>query len=275
MSQWKEPEWRIPRRGEVVRDNDGNLGRVVKSEGNFVQRFLWIENVHGTEIYSRETAEHFQVVSTDDSYAWQHQRFNNMGYYVGALCSFKRDLNIPLEILQMDWSNLHYSMTFCLKDYREFNSPIMRTDDYTKIPVLNLNLPDINSIISTEDSGLSHRIHLSLGETERTGWTNGGSVWEFGSKESALNEVESWKARLKIRRIASVINGDWKIQFPAWKIDVQDNDGILTPRVSRIEHYNGSPAYFRTALHAAQAIKMTTPDEWKLAFLSSHDHLNF
>lgn len=275
MSDWKEPEWRIARKGEVVTDTEGNLGRVTKTEGTLTKRRLWIENVHGTEIYTGEDAEHFQTVSLETTNAFQTERFNLMGYQIGSLCCFRGDMNVPLEILQMDWSNLRYSMTFCLRDLREFNSPIMKTDEFTKIPLINLNLPDINSIISTEDSGLGFRINLTLSETGRTGWTVGGSVWEFNKKEDALQEVEAWKARLKIRRIASVINGDWKIEFPAWKIDLIENESGTFTKVSQVDSFNGSPAYFKTALHAAHAIKLTTHQDWKLAFCASHDYLNF
>ena len=48
MSGWREKEWKLPRKGEVVKDPDGNLGWVLRSEGTLTKRILWIENVKGT-----------------------------------------------------------------------------------------------------------------------------------------------------------------------------------------------------------------------------------
>ena len=104
---------------------------------------------------------------------------------------------------------------------------------------------------------------------------NSGSPWEFSNKEDALQEVEIWKSRLRIRRIASVINADWKIQFPAWTIESIKKDNKILTRVKQVDSFNGSPCYFKTALLAANAINLVPEIDWYNSLILSQDHLNF
>lgn len=271
MSEWREQEWRIPRRGEVVRDSDGNLGRVTRSEGTLQKRRLWISDEKGTEIYSGEDAENFSLVDTKISSDFQHRRYNLMGYEVGKLCSYKGNLNVPLEILQMDWNPVRYKMTICLRDLREFDGEIMKTEERELIPPFDMGFPPIETIFSSTDSGLKYRLDVNLIEKNREGWAPVGSPWEFNSMEDALKEVEAWKARLTIRRVASVLNADWKIEFPCWTVEAKQSDEKTVLRVREIQHMNGSPGYFKTALHAALASKLVFPETWKISLLGSQD----
>ena len=153
MGEWREQEWRIPRKNEVVKDQEGVLGRVLYSDGTLTKRKLWISDEKGTEIYSGVEAENFVVVDVPTTSDFQHRRFNLMGYKVGSLCTFRGNENIPLQVMQMDWSNLRYKMAFCLRDLREFESEIMLTEDEDTIPVVDYNLPDLTNIFTTENSG--------------------------------------------------------------------------------------------------------------------------
>jgi hypothetical protein len=275
MSEWREQEWRIPRKGEVVRDSDGNLGRVLRSEGTLLKRKLWIADEKGTEIYSEEDAENFQLVDAPTTHDFQLRRYELMGYRVGRICSYKGNTNIPLEILQLDWNPVRYKMTVCLKDCREFRSEIMKTEERTLIIPFGEDFPPVETIFSATDSGLKYRVEVNLVEKDREGWAGVGSPWEFFTSEDALNEVENWKARLMIRRVASVLNSEWKIQFPCWTIDAIHDNGEFLTRVKEVNSLNGSPGYFRTALHAALATTMIKPEIWSRALCSSQDYLNF
>ena len=102
MSEWREPEWRIPRKGEVVKDPDGNLGRVFRTEGTLQKRFLWIKDEKDTEIYSGEPAELFKITDSSTASNFQLRRYRLKGYSPGALCSYKGNMKIPLEILEMN-----------------------------------------------------------------------------------------------------------------------------------------------------------------------------
>ena len=275
MGEWREQEWRLPRKNEVVKDQEGVLGRVLHSEGTLTKRKLWVLDEKGTEIYSGVEAENFIVVDVPTTSDFQHRRFNLIGYKVGSLCTFRGNENIPLQVMQMDWSNLRYKMAFCLRDLREFESEIMLTEDEDIIPIIDYNLPDLTNIFTTQDSGLKYRIEVNLAIKDNDNWMNSGSPWEFSNKEDALQEVEIWKSRLRIRRIASVINADWKIQFPAWTIETIKKDDKILTRVCSVDSFNGSPCYFKTALLAANAINLVPEIDWYNSLILSQDHLNF
>lgn len=274
-TNWLQHEWRIPRKGEVVKDPDGNLGRVLRSEGTFTRRILWVLDVNGEEMYAGEPAEMFQLVDLPTENKFQIDRYNAAGYKIGALCSFKKKPNTPLEILQMDWNPVRYKMTFCLKNLREFDSQVLKTEDEELIPLFDQNFPPVEGIFSTQDSGLRYRIELNLSEPARLGWGNNGSAWEFFSREDAIAEMECWKSRLKIRRIASVLGADWEIQFPCWTVEAKKQEGEIFTRVVEIYSFNGSPGYFKSALHAALGMKMLSKEEWLSSLFSSQDHLKF
>ena len=268
---WKEKEWKIPRKGEVVKDIDGNLGIISKTQGVLDDRIMWVEDSKGTEIYSGEPSGQFEKVELDIASKFYIEKFEHMGFKPGVLCSYKGDKNIPLEILQLEWNFLRYKMTICLKDLREFNSQIMKTEDYSLLEIFDENYPPIENIVSPSPNGLGWRIELSLIEKLTPSWENSGSIWEFLKKEDALNEIESWKSRLLVRRVASVINSDWKISFPCWVIEAVEENGKIFTRVKKIDAANGNPGYFQTALHAAFAMKIIDKKDLINCFFYSQD----
>ncbi len=270
--KWGEKEQRLPRRLEVVKNIDGSIGIVSKLSGTLLNKNLWVCNEYGEEIFSDETAENFILVDQDEAFKFQTRRFEILGYKVGNLCSYKGNLDIPLEILQMNWNFVSNRMTFCLRDFRFFDSQIMKTSDETLIPVFDLGFPPVEAIFSQNDSGLKYRLQINLIETVKDGWATCGSPWEFNTEEDALKEIEAWKSRLKIRRVASVLNADWKIEFPCWSIEA-----VSYPekkfRVIQVHSFNGASGYFKTALHATLAIKMIPEDDWISALSHSQDTL--
>lgn len=273
MSEWREPTWRIPRRGEIVKDREGLLGRVLKSEGTLDKRTLWVEDVKGTEIYSNEPAELFEAMDVETTGKFQTERYNLKGFKIGALCSYKGDTDVPLEILQMDWNALSDKMVICLRDLRLFEGAPMKTADDSLLQVFDMNYPPVEAIFSDYVTGLKWRLEVSLTEKLSEGWTNCGSPWEFITKEDALSEVDTWKARLKIRRVASVITGDWHVTFPCWVVEVKKEEDKILTRVSKIEASSGSPGYFQTSLHAAVAMKMIANETWNCAMGFSQDDI--
>lgn len=272
MSKWREKEWRIPRKGEVVKDAYGNLGIVTKSQGTFTKRNLYVSNVNGTEIYTNEPAESFFVVELDVAKKFHIERLSLKGFKEGALCTLVGK-DIPLEIIHIEWNPVRAIPILWLKDLRKFEDNIFKTDNETILSIFDLNFPPIEAIFSSYDSGLKWRLEVNLIEVDRPGWTNVGSPWEFKQKQDALNEVENWKSRLKVRRVSSVINSNWKISFPCWTVDSFFNEQKFLLRVKKIESSIGFPCYFPTALHAATALKMIPKEDWQKVFISSQDPL--
>jgi hypothetical protein len=271
MSSWREKEWKLPRKGEVVKDPDGNIGRVLRSEGTLTKRILWIEDVKGTEIHSGEPAEMFEKIENEIASEFHLKRYDLKGYKVGAICSYRHDKDIPLEILQMDWNFLRDKMTFCLKDLRNFNGTIMKTENDSILEVFNHNYPSLQNIISDTESGLKYRINISVTEKETSGWTNTGSQWEFMNYDDVINEVESWKSRLYIRRVSSVLSSHWKISFPCWTIEATKKGEEFFTRVKKVESSSGEPGFFETSMHASLALKMINPEIWAKSYIYSQD----
>ena len=273
MSKWREKQWRIPYKDEVVRDSDGNIGIVTGSMGNLVKRRLWINNVNGTEIYSDADAELFMVVSLDESKKFNVDRLKALGFRENCLCSFRNNNDVPLELLHVEWNELAHAPLFVLRDLRKIDENIVKTNNECDLKPFDLNLPPLESFFSSVDSNLKYRLEINLVEISRDGWAGVGSPWEFMNSETAMNEVENWKSRLKIRRIMSVINANWEITFPCWTISMIIKDQEKHLVVKTVDSLVGCTSYFPTALHAATALKLLPEDNWKKSLTISTDLL--
>lgn len=269
MSSWVEKEWRAPRKSEVVKDIDGNLGWVFRTEGPLTSKKIWVWNENDVEIHTAEDSRNFEIVDIETSSEFQKRRYDKKGYRVGALCCYKGNPNVPLQILQVDWNPVRYKMTVCLKDLRQFESEVMKTEEDDLIIPYRSEYPPLDSILSNYDTGLKWRLDVSLIEKDSPSWTNCGSVWEFFSKEDALQEVEIWKSRLLVRRVASVICADWKIAFPCWTVEYLE--GKL--KVSQVDKYTGAAGYFPTAIQASIAMLMIPVDRWLSSYGATQDSL--
>jgi hypothetical protein len=267
--KWLEKEWRLPRKNDVVTDENSVLGSVTRVEGSLNEKFVWVENSDGNEIHSEAPATLFDIVDHTIAKSFFLEKFEKQGYRKGAICTFKENENLPLEIVELDWSPLNFTLSIYLKSLTHFNSDVFVTRKPEKLKVFELYYPSYESIFSTQDSGLKWRLEVNLIEKERESWGNVGSPWEFMKKEDALAEVESWKERLKIRRVMSVVNAGWKPQLPCWSIEATVNH----LRIKKVETFAGSPAYFPTAMHAAFAMKMLDINIWKRALFFSQDDI--
>ena len=270
---WEEKERKVPNKGDIVKHIDGSIGIVIHSSGTLYNKLLTVEDYMGTEMYADEDANLFYVLDKDSFFDFHLKRFNHIGYKVGALCSFKNNLDIPLEIVKLEWNIMYSKMIFLLVDHREFKKEVMKTTNVKLLNVFDLNFPSIDNFFSDFDSGLPYRIDVNLVETSNTGWTICGSPWEFKTKEDAMAEYESWKSRMKIRRVSSVINAGWDTSFPSWTVETTIIDGQPITRVKSVSCFTGAPAYFKSALHAALASKMIEANHWLSASSVTTDKL--
>lgn len=269
---WKEKEWKVPRKGDVVKDLDGNIGVVSKTQGILNDRILWVEDEKFTEIYSGELSSQFTKVEVEEVSNFYMKRYELQGFKLGALCSFKGDREIPLEIIKLEWNFLRNKMIIGLKDLREFDSQIMKTENDSLLEIFEDDYPPIENMYNSHSSNLKYRLEVNLIEKESNSWENTGSPWEFLNKQDAIDEVEAWKSRLKVRRVSSVLSSHWKISFPCWTVEAKkDISGKILTRVKRIDNPNGSPGYFETALHASLAMKLVSEKDWQNCFFFSQD----
>jgi len=269
MSAWREKEWRMPLKGELVKDPEGNVGIITRTTGTISKKRVWVNDVHDIEIYTDAPSEYFTIVDVEELKKFQLERLSlKYNIQVGSICYLRADFNNPLEIIHLEWNDLYQRPFIYTKDVKLFEDNIIKITDMSYLTLFDLNMPPIEHFFSNENSQLKWRLDVNLVEKESAGWGVNGNEWRFSSKESAMKEYDNWSARLKIRRYSSIINTDWKIAFPCWVIDMNFDYQL---RVREIDFCTGFPAYFKTASHAAYALKHIPPDLWKKAYDTSID----
>lgn len=270
MNPWREKDLRIPLKGELVRDPDGIIGIITRTTGTVSKRHVWVNDVHDNLIHEDAPSESFTLLDVDELKKFQLERLSNTkNIKVGRIC-YLNDINSPFEILHLEWNDLYQRPFIWLKSYREFDDTIIKITDIDFLTPFDLNIPEISLFFSNIDTKLNWRLDVNLVEIPATGWSVNGNEWRFSSKENAMTEYNNWNARLKIRRICSVINGDWQIKFPCWTVVMDSNKNF---KVSEIDSFTGFPAYFKTATHAAYALKHIDNEIWKCAYDTTIDSL--
>ena len=267
--KWLERDWRTLRLNDVVIDEDGVKGHVTHVEGEIGNKLVTVQNLEGSEIHTLQGEKNFLVVEIPEAKEYFTERFSRLGFKKGAICQFQSNDSMPLEVLDFEWSTFDYKPRIYLKSLIHYTSEPLVTRKYQQLKIFDLEYPSIENIFSTLDSGLKWRLEVNLIEKERELWCNVGSPWEFMKKEDALAEVEAWKERLKIRRVASVLNAGWIPSMPAW---VVDTDG-KNCKVKKVVEFSGYAGYFRSAMHAALAMKILPLESWKKALFVSQDYI--
>lgn len=270
---WKVPEWRVPRRGEVVKDINGSLGFVTDCTNDLRTRKLWISNSAGLEIYTDVKATDFSVASEDDSRIFHSARLESLGFKENRIYYVKESQ--PLILEKIEWHN--GKMIFLLRDVTKLEDNLLKTENHSILKRFDLEFPEeISAFFSDEDSALGFKVRLELIEKDASGWTNSGSPLAFSTLEIAKKEILSWVDRLKIRRIASIINAEWTPDFRTAHFYVKPDvkNGICSCYISSTSEIIGEPAYFRSALHAAFAMTLLDPIVWCNANSYTQDKLN-
>jgi len=275
LTNWGKKEKSAIYVDEVVYDPDYKLGRVSYVTNVLGSKRIWIEDEFGNEIYENQEHKHFFKAPYEETNNFHIRRLAHKGYHVGTICAYRGDVNVPLEIIQMKWENMRRKMLYILYDLRKFEHTPLRSESETRLILPNLNLPDHDGIFTTINSGLKYRIDLQLLEVRDSDFINSGSIWEYSTQEDALRDIENIKARQKIRRVASVINADWKVSFPCWTIEIQQKDNDYQYRVIKVNTLSGYAGYFKTAYHAAYAMKILTPEDWIKSLSNSQDSLSY
>jgi hypothetical protein len=272
MNPWREKDWRIPLKGELVKDKDGIVGIVTRTIGTVSKRHVWVNDIHDNEIHDGAPSEHFEILDVTELKKFQLQRLENKhNISVGTICYLYNDVNLPFKIILLEWNDLYQRPFIWLDNQKEFDQSIIKIDNIDHITPFDLNIPPIEQFFSNENSKLNWRLDINLIEsTLNDGWGVNGNEWRFSSKDSAMKEFNNWSARLKIRRICSVIAGDWKPQFPCWTIEMNTDQQF---RVCEVKSFSGFPAYFKTATHAAYALSHIPNGLWLNAYDTSIDSL--
>lgn len=262
---------------EIVHCPGGEFGRISSVGGTFAEKLVTVENESGEIIYENADASAFHVADIEISSKFQIRRYNLMGYTIGAMCMFKGNEDHPLEIKVMEWKPLRLQMMFITHDLLRPENPPIKTYNHRYIPLfIDESLVEGDAVFNPENTGLKYRLEMNLVEKENVnGWTNAGSIFEFSTKERAMNEIEGIIARLKLRRISSVMGVHFKyFKYPGWTLTVDKLNGELYIKLHKVYERGAWPCFFPTACHAAKAAKLVTPKEVSRALGYTIDYLN-
>lgn len=277
--KWVLPEWRNPRKGDVVRDLEGSLCLVVKSQGDLRRRKVWAVNESGVEVYTDADPEGFTFCTVEETRDFNLNFFRSKNLSEGKVCSVKGYENVPMFIEKLEWVPHYLKMRFWLKDLRKpFHDPL-KTENYELLEPFELEMPEnFSQMLSENDSSLGCRINVNLAEIEGSGWTVSGSPLSFKDRETAEREVKQWFDRLRVRRLASVINADWKPKFDNKNVNfyvrVTERDNVIFTYVDSTTEIVGVPAYFKSALHAGLASTYLPPEIWYSASNFTSDSID-
>lgn len=265
---WQEKGWRIPKRGEVVKDENNVKGIVTEANGILDKKMLWVNDVKGVELHSNSPAELFTIVSIEETRAFHLEMLCLKGYFPGAYCT-PTTSDIPLQIVSIEhlmWN----AQKIVLRDMRRYD---LTTIEVNRTQVLKTSTDSVNpcAIFDQTDSTLEWKIAFQLEHHEAKGGFNVGSPMSFSTEEEARFEIKRIYCRLKARRIASVMNGDWKNET-GWFVIARDHPILgYQIRLEKSIEMIGAPCYFKDALTAAIGSSYMTTEEWFLANSVSRD----
>ncbi len=267
-------EERYPRTNDIVRCPEGQIGRIKTTVGSFNQRIVTVEDIHRVEIYTNQPVDSFTVVSTQVAKKFYMDQLALNGFIPGKICLLREDENFPMQIIEADYKIQKFTSHLWVKELLSFDQKIYKTLHENDITVVNIELPSYESFFSSIDSNLQYKLKLELVNKNSDGWLPCGSPFEFLTETDAKKEIESLKSRLMIRRVASVINGDWnpKSAEEAFTIELKRKNGKILHRIALVETgTNAYIGYFKTALLAALALNYLKVETWISASYFSQD----
>lgn len=266
---WTLREERIPRRKDVVTDADGNLCIVVKSEGDFTGRLLWLEDVQGQEIYSCENFKNFRLANTQQTRDFYLSYKKNLGWIPGRIYTIKNK-DYPLLLVSMDYDLVKQEMLYVFRDLNTSDSKFLKTLDESLLDKIPEWYHHIKQIAFSEDSSSLLVNHLKIELEERDPiinmWSVSGSELSFSTRDEAEAEVAKWRDRLKIRRISSVLSMTEKKKS---SMVAFGEEGFLF--ITDFEMNSGQPAVFNSRVDAAVALMSLGEATWMNALTISSD----
>ena len=273
---WTLKEWRNPRKNDVVQDSEGQLGIVVRTKGDphTIYRNIWVESIDGELIWEDANPKDFELCShrqTRDFYLLYKER---KGWKVGTVFTITGK-DHPLLLVDMEYDLVNQEMVYVFKDLCSPTEKFFKTLKEHLISPIEGEFQDIASsaFIEDETSSLRYKLEVQLvdrGEKFHEGWSVSGSSIFFGEEELAREEIERWVAKMKVRRIASVLS---KITPASASHVVISDDGELYIR--EVEESCGQPAIFKSKVAAGIAIAVLSKETWLLALENNIDGYMF
>ena len=251
---WSIREERLPRKNDVVIDTDSVIGVVVRTEGEFGHKRVWVEDRTGEEIHSGSHSKLFRIANRDTTVNFYSEYKINKGWTKGTVFNIKgRDY--PLMLSHMEYSMMKQTMLYVFRDLNVPELKYFQTFNEDLIEIAPQWMMDAVSsgFLHDRDSILSNEIKILLEEKEvpDNAWNIAGNELLFPDRDTAEAEILKWKNRLKIRRAASVLSKAPKTKDAVIAIG---EDGFLY--VTDFLQNIGQPGVFNSRLAAAVALSI-------------------
>lgn len=269
---WTIREERIPRKKDVVIDVDFNLGVVIKSEGDFGGRLIYVEDINGEEVYSRVPASEFKIANREQTVSFYEEYKKRTGWVKGKIYTVKGK-DYPLILVDLAYDLMKQEMMYVFRDLNVPKIKYIKTFDNSLVEKIPEWYSDCIKNAFQEDSTsiLCNEVIVSIKENDPgvDTWSVSGKSFNFSSKNHALIEIEKWMDRMKIRRIASVLSLAEKTSPVT--VSVSDEDYLF---ITDLKFRSGQPAKFNSRIAAGVAIAALGDKVWFSALSNEIDTYN-
>jgi hypothetical protein len=269
---WTIKEWRNPRKNDVVIDPLGEFGLVVLSKGDHIIRNLWVENIDGDITWENVPPKDFTLCTQKQTREFYLKYKEKKGWHRGKIYTVV-DKDYPLLLIDMEYDLYKQEMVYVFRDLSSPEKKFFKTLNESLLSFVegDFQLAADAAFIEDDLCSLRYRIDLQLidrGEAfHEKGWNVSGSSLLIAEQEQAQEEIDRWLARMKIRRVASVLS---KMPMGIISEVALSEQGELYAREST--GYCGQPAIFNSKVAAGIAIATLPAEVWKKALLSDIDN---
>jgi len=160
---------RSPRKKDVVVDINSILGIVMKTEGEFGKKKLWVNDINNKEIHSGVPTNDFKICNRDQTSDFFLEYKTNIGWIKDKIYTIKGK-DYPLLLVDLKYDLVKQDMLYVFKD---LTAPVVK---YVKTHSESLveNIPSWLTELTTQsfeadtDRLRISKVSSALSETERT-----------------------------------------------------------------------------------------------------------
>lgn len=154
---------RSPRRKDVVIDENGIIGVVIKSEGDLRRRKLWVNNVNNDQIYIGEPFGTFKICNREQTSDFFIEYKTNMGWIKNRIYKI-RGKDYPLQLIDLKYDLIKQDMLYVFKDLTSPVVKYVKTHSESLVENIPLWLHEIEHYDSLPTLDHEHRFKFKLAE---------------------------------------------------------------------------------------------------------------
>lgn len=241
----------------------------MRTEGDLVRRMLWVEDAAGEEIHSREEPEQFRIANKDQTREFYVRYKQRQGWQIGKVYTL-RDRDYPLLLIDFEFDLVSQSMLYVFCDLNDPTAKLLKTHNEEILEFVEKweEEATLSSFVADETCRLDHEVTVSITRdpAKAAGWSVSGRSFSFESSEKANREIQCWIDRMRVRRVASVLQTA-KQGTPA-QVTLSSEGNLY---ITSFEKLCGQPAIFVSRTAAALALVFLGEKTWKSALGTSLD----